>query len=60
MIMYGFLMFFGKNLGLILYILFSFFVIGLNLIDLNYIWKNDPLKSGSISKEIIITVFFYF
>ena len=50
--MYAFLMFFGKNLGFnFLYFTFLIFLLVLNLIDLNYIWKNDPLKSGSYFKR---------
>ena len=46
--MYAFLMFFGKNLGFnFLYFTFLFFILVINLIDLNFIWKNIPLKSGS-------------
>ena len=52
MIMYVFLMFFGKNLGFnFLYFIFLSFLLVLNLIDLNYIWKNEPLKSGSYFKR---------
>ena len=52
MIMYGFLMFFGKNLGFnFIYFIFLSLLLALNLIDLNYIWKNDPLKSGSYFKR---------
>ena len=51
-IMYAFLMFFGKNLGFnFLYFTFLIFLLVLNLIDLNYIWRNDPLKSGSYFKR---------
>ena len=50
--MYAFLMFFGKNLGFnFLYFILLAFLLFLNLIDLNYIWKNDPLKSGSYFKR---------
>ena len=50
--MYTFLAFFGKNLGFnFLYFTFLIFVLVLNLIDLNYIWKNDPIKSGSYFKR---------
>ena len=50
--MYTFLVFFGKNLGFnFLYFTFLIFLLVLNLIDLNYIWKNDPLKSGSYFKR---------
>jgi 4-hydroxybenzoate polyprenyltransferase len=50
--MYGFLMFFGKNLGFnFIYFIFLSLLLALNLIDLNYIWKNDPLKSGSFFKR---------
>ena len=50
--MYAFLMFFGKNLGFnFLYFTFLIFLLVLNLIDLNYIWKNNPLKSGSYFKR---------
>ena len=50
--MYTFLMFFGKNLGFnFLYFALLTFLLVLNLIDLNYIWKNDPLKSGSYFKR---------
>ena len=50
--MYAFLIFFGKNLGFnFLYFIFLIFLLVLNLIDLNYIWKNDPLKSGSYFKR---------
>jgi len=46
--MYAFLMFFGKNLGFnFLYFTFLIFILFINLIDLNFIWKNIPLKSGS-------------
>jgi 4-hydroxybenzoate polyprenyltransferase len=52
MIMYGFLMLFGKNLGFnFIYFIFLSLLLVLNLIDLNYIWKNDPLKSGSYFKR---------
>ena len=52
MIMYFFLMSFGKNLGFnFLYFIFLSSLLVLNLIDLNYIWKNDPLKSGSYFKR---------
>ena len=52
MIMYGFLMFFGKNLGFnFIYFIFLSLLLALNLIDLNYFWKNDPLKSGSYFKR---------
>ena len=52
MIMYGFLMFFGKNLGFnFIYFIFLSLLLALNLIDLNYIWKNNPLKSGSYFKR---------
>ena len=45
-------MFFGKNLGFnFLYFIFLIFLLVLNLIDLNYIWKNNPLKSGSYFKR---------
>ncbi len=50
--MYTFLIFFGKNVGFnFLYFTFLIFLLVLNLIDLNYIWKNDPLKSGSYFKR---------
>ena len=50
--MYAFLIFFGKNLGFnFLYFTFLIFLLVLNLIDLNYIWKNNPLKSGSYFKR---------
>jgi len=50
--MYTILMFFGKNLGFnFLYFTLLTFILVLNLIDLNYIWKNDPLKSGSYFKR---------
>ena len=50
--MYAFLMLFGKNVGFnFLYFTFLIFLLVLNLIDLNYIWKNDPLKSGSYFKR---------
>ena len=50
--MYAILMFFGKNLGFnFLYFIFIIFLLILNLIDLNYIWKNNPLKSGSYFKR---------
>ena len=46
--MYAFLMFFGKNLSFnFLYFTFLILIMVLNLIDLNFIWKNNPLKSGS-------------
>ena len=46
--MYAFLLFFGKNLGFnFLYFTFLIFILFINLIDLNFIWKNIPLKSGS-------------
>ena len=52
MIMYGFLMFFGKNLGFnFIYFIFLSLLLALNLIDINYIWKNNPLKSGSYFKR---------
>jgi 4-hydroxybenzoate polyprenyltransferase len=52
MIMYGFLMFFGKNLGFnFIYFIFLSLLLALNLIDLNYLWKNEPLKSGSYFKR---------
>ena len=52
MIMYGFLMFFGKNLGFnFIYFIFLSLLLALNLIDLNYIWKNDAVKSGSYFKR---------
>ena len=50
--MYAFLMFFGKNMDFnFLYFTFLIFLLVLNLIDLNYIWKNNPLKSGSYFKR---------
>ena len=50
--MYAFLMFFGKNLGFnFYYFTFLIFLLVLNLVDLNYIWKNDPLKSSSYFKR---------
>ena len=50
--MYAFLMFFGKSLDFnFLYFTFLIFLLVLNLIDLNYIWKNNPLKSGSYFKR---------
>ena len=50
--MYAFLMFFGKNLGFnFYYFTFLIFLLILNFIDLNYIWKNNPLKSGTYFKR---------
>jgi len=50
--MYAFLMFFGKNLGFnFLYFTFLIFLMILNFIDLNYIWENNPLKSGTYFKR---------
>ena len=50
--MYAFLMFFGKNLGFnFYYFTVLIFILILNFIDLNYIWKNDPIKSGSYFKR---------
>ena len=50
--MYAFLMFFGKNLGFnFYYFTVLIFLLILNFIDLNYIWKNNPLKSGSYFKR---------
>jgi 4-hydroxybenzoate polyprenyl transferase len=50
--MYAFLILFGKNLGFnFLYFIFLIFLLILNFIDLNNIWKNDPLKSGSYFKR---------
>ena len=50
--MYAFLIFFGRNLDFnYLYFTFLIFLLVLNLIDLNYIWRNDPLKSGSYFKR---------
>ena len=50
--MYAFLMFFGKNLGFnFYYFTFLIFLLILNFIDLNYIWKNNPLKSGAYFKR---------
>jgi len=50
--MYAFLMFFGKNLGFnFLYFTFLIFLLILNFIDLNYIWENNPLKSGTYFKR---------
>ena len=51
-LMYSLLMLFGKNLGFnFLFFIFLTLQLILNLIDLNYIWKNDPLKSGSYFKR---------
>ena len=50
--MYAFLMFFGKNLGFnFFYFTILIFLLILNFIDLNYIWKNNPLKSGTYFKR---------
>ena len=50
--MYAFLMFFGKNLGFnFYYFTILIFLLILNFIDLNYIWKNNPLKSGTYFKR---------
>ena len=50
--MYAFLMFFGKNLGFnFYYFTVLIFLLILNFIDLNYIWKNNPLKSGTYFKR---------
>ena len=46
-IMYSLLMLFGKNLGFnFLFFIFLTLQLILNLMDLNYIWKNDSLRSG--------------
>ena len=46
-LMYSLLMLFGKNLGFnILFFIFLTLQLILNLMDLNYIWKNDSLRSG--------------
>ena len=46
-IMYSLLMLFGKNLGFnFLFFIFLTLQLILNLLDLNYIWKNDSLRSG--------------
>lgn len=51
-LMYSLLMLFGKNLGFnFLFFIFLTLQLILNLTDLNYIWKNDPLKSGSYFKR---------
>lgn len=51
-LMYSLLMLFGKNLGFnFLFFIFLTLQLILNLMDLNYIWKNDPLKSGSYFKR---------
>ena len=51
-LMYLLLMLFGKNLGFnFLFFIFLTLQLILNLMDLNYIWKNDPLKSGSYFKR---------
>jgi 4-hydroxybenzoate polyprenyltransferase len=46
-LMYSLLMLFGKNLGFnFLFFIFLTLQLILNLMDLNYIWKNDSLRSG--------------
>ena len=46
-LMYSLLMLFGKNLGFnFLFFIFLTLQLILNLLDLNYIWKNDSLRSG--------------
>ena len=51
-LMYSLLMLFGKNLGFnFLFFIFLTLQLILNLTDLNCIWKNDPLKSGSYFKR---------
>ena len=51
-LMYSLLMLFGKNLGFnFLFFIFLTLQLILNLTDLNYVWKNDPLKSGSYFKR---------
>jgi len=46
-IMYSLLMLFGKNLGFnFLFFIFLTLQLILNLMDLNYIWKNDSIRSG--------------
>ena len=46
-LMYSLLMLFGKNLGFnFLFFIFLNLQLILNLMDLNYIWKNDSLRSG--------------
>ena len=46
-LMYSLLMVFGKNLGFnFLFFIFLTLQLILNLMDLNYIWKNDSLRSG--------------
>ena len=46
-LMYSLLMLFGKNLGFnFLFFIFLSLQLILNLMDLNYIWKNDSLRSG--------------
>ena len=45
-LMYSLLMLFGKNLGFnFLFFIFLTLQLILNLMDLNYIWKNDSLRS---------------
>ena len=46
-LMYSLLMLFGKNLGFnFLFFIFLTLQLILNLMDLNYIWKNDSIRSG--------------
>ena len=46
-LMYSLMMLFGKNLGFnFLFFIFLTLQLILNLMDLNYIWKNDSLRSG--------------
>ena len=46
-LMYSLLMLFGKNLGFnFLFFIFLTLQLIFNLMDINYIWKNDSLRSG--------------